>query len=333
MRSIDAVRPRWACRPRAGRARTCAGSCSPSTGGIAQCGSLSTRVESSTGTECASASRLAAAGVATSASGGAASQAAPAQLGLDGPARVGGRVAHDHRRAQEVRLRDPRAARTTGGRAARRRRSRPRRAGSGAPPGSASRPGGSPRRRGRRARRRRARARPGCWPPPARPRARAPRDGGEHVGHERLAGGVAGGEPQRRGLVAHPGEQLLDPGRVLEQRAGLLVDPAAGGGERDAARRALEQRLAGELLEALQALGERRLRDPEPHRRPAERARVGGHAQRAQLVDVGVRPAGHAGSLHGSITGSDEAPIRSHAFRLHAATEAPRLSMIGAGSP
>ena len=66
------------------------------------------------------------------------------------------------------------------------------------------------------------------------------------------------------------------------------VQPPSGGRERHAARRALEQPRADLGLQRGQALGERRLRDAQTHRGAPQAAEVGGHAEAAQLVEVGA---------------------------------------------
>ena len=90
-----------------------------------------------------------------------------------------------------------------------------------------------------------------------------------------------------RAGVADAGHHLADLVGGLEQRARVPVQPAPGGGQRDAARRALEQARADLGLERREPLGQRRLRDVQPHRGAAERAEVGGDAERPQLVQVG----------------------------------------------
>jgi hypothetical protein len=81
----------------------------------------------------------------------------------------------------------------------------------------------------------------------------------EERGDERLGGRVARREPDDGPAVLDAGHHLADVVGGLEQRARVLIEPAPGGRQRDAARRPLEQARADLRLERGQALGQRRL--------------------------------------------------------------------------
>jgi hypothetical protein len=84
---------------------------------------------------------------------------------------------------------------------------------------------------------------------------------------ERLGRGVAGRQPDDVAAVADPGHHLADVVGALQERARVLVEAPSGGGQRDAARRALEQAGADLRLQRREALRQRRLRDVQAHRR------------------------------------------------------------------
>ena len=79
------------------------------------------------------------------------------------------------------------------------------------------------------------------------------------------------------------GHQALDDLGLLDQPPRLGVQAPPRRRERDAARRALEQRHPRELLQRLKALGQRRLRDVEADRRAPDAAQIGGRAETAQF--------------------------------------------------
>jgi hypothetical protein len=108
----------------------------------------------------------------------------------------------------------------------------------------------------------------------------------ERPGQHELRDRVARREPHGLLLAGQAAHERLDRLGLGQQLARLDVQPRAGVGERDAARRALEQARASQRLERAQTLGQRRLRHAQQARRAAQAAQVGRRAERAQLGHV-----------------------------------------------
>nr|WP_246624306.1 hypothetical protein [Streptomonospora nanhaiensis] len=102
---------------------------------------------------------------------------------------------------------------------------------------------------------------------------------GGHPGAQRAQLAVAG-------LAHHRAQPLL----AQQQRAGLVAQQPAGGGELDGAARPVEQRHPQFPLQALDGLAERRLGDPQ---------RLGGAAE-VHLLGHGEEVAQVAGQVHGA---------------------------------
>ena len=92
-------------------------------------------------------------------------------------------------------------------------------------------------------------------------------------------------DPQRRFRTPHAGHR---GGAGGEQLTGRPKEAPAALGEPGGAGRALEQRRLESLLEALDALGQRLLRDAEPLSGPAEMQLLGGHHERPYQGQVEV---------------------------------------------
>jgi hypothetical protein len=102
-----------------------------------------------------------------------------------------------------------------------------------------------------------------------------------------LRGALRGREPHGAGAAARElGGRALGLRHPREDRPGVGQKGLPGGGESDAAARALDERDPDLLLEAAHRLAHRRLDHAEARRRARERALLGHRDERAELPEL-----------------------------------------------